>query len=112
MSAVQMPLPVGPAVNDPAPNDRARPLLLQVNENGSWRNVLRFDLVDHVDVQRAAVDLFGWAENADKLGLRVVIPEAYPVVLLHWSAARGWVQVDRTGRDALLEPAAAQGAAA
>ena len=27
-------------------------------------------------------------------------------------AARGWVQVDRTGRGALLEPSAAQGAAA
>lgn len=68
-------------------NDTPRPVKLQVNTTGAWRNVLDFDCADSARVLPAAAELFA----GTKCSLRVIMPgDTAP--LMHWSPEHGWLE--------------------
>jgi hypothetical protein len=72
------------------PDDQAmnKPVKLQVNELGSWRDVMVFDADDGDDVLHQAGQLLQWSTN-DKLRARAIIPgDTQPLEV--WNKADGW----------------------
>lgn len=70
----------------------SRPVKLQINTTGAWRDVLRFDL-DKVDVealQLAAQRLVEVADPDGRTSLRIVIADALQAALVRWDAKAGW----------------------
>jgi hypothetical protein len=68
--------------------DTKRPVKLQVNTTGAWRNVLDFDVNDGGPVMSAAAGLFSLVPQAT---LRIIIPgEVAP--LMYWAREKGWVE--------------------
>lgn len=72
----------------------AKPVRLQVNTSGAWRNVLDFDLEEISDAgQQALLDsaaMLARLSGGQKTSLRIATPDAVPDVLMHWDAKHGW----------------------
>lgn len=74
----------------------ARPCRLQINDSGSWRNLVGLDLDTapehgHAALQ-AAADLVLQANPSTRARLRLVVADPLATPLMHWTAAQGWVQ--------------------
>jgi hypothetical protein len=65
-----------------------RPVKLQVNTTGAWRNVLDFDANDGDPVMSAAVGLFSLVPHAT---LRIIVPGEV-AALMYWAREKGWVE--------------------
>jgi hypothetical protein len=70
----------------------ARPVKLQVNERGSWRDVVRFDAGNDFATEKVmdAANSLGAACPSTKY--RIATDEALPQVLMYWKAETGWVK--------------------
>lgn len=68
----------------------ARPVKLELNNSGSWKTLARFDAYcdESADKARAIGQLLG--ELAPRSKLQISTDEALPVVLIQWTAAKGW----------------------
>ena len=72
----------------------SRPCKLQINTKGAWRDALSFD-IDQVDaeaLQVAAANLLVIADPLGRTTLRIVMADSLQTALLHWTAAKGWVE--------------------
>ena len=73
------------------------PVLLQLNNSGTWKTIARFDASndESMDKARAAGQLLG--EINPSTTLRIATDEPLPWVMVRWIAERGWwsVGVDR-----------------
>lgn len=69
-----------------------RPVKLQINNSGAWRDMFRFDLdsVDAEAVQTAAVQLVEAVDHTGRTSLRICIANAEQTRLIHWNAEKGW----------------------
>ena len=65
---------------------QSRPVKLQYNCSGAWRNLLDFDRADEVRVMAAAEELFS---GDTKTTLRVIIP-GHTAPLVSWKHDTGW----------------------
>jgi hypothetical protein len=70
-----------------------KPVKLQINTTGAWRNVIRFDAdkdVEYLEVMGAAETL----GRVAKATLRIVVENSpvpkSPLVLIRWSQDAGW----------------------
>lgn len=78
-------------VNQLNPN-RARPVKLQVNTSGAWRDVIRFDASKEVE----SAEVMGAAETLGRISrcaFRVVVADEggrSPLVLTVWAVDTGW----------------------
>jgi hypothetical protein len=69
-----------------------KPVKLQVNTSGAWRDVIGFDAgsdVECTEVMRAAETL----GRISKAKFRVVIKDSLQTPLLHWTPEAGWKEV-------------------
>lgn len=71
---------------------RPKPVKLQVNDSGSWRNVIRFDAAnDQVAAQvMEAAAMLGHA--CERTTFRIAIDDSLSTVLMHWSREKCWVK--------------------
>ncbi len=69
---------------------QAKPVKLQVNNSGAWKDVVRFDADDAIaqDKVMAAVESLGTV-NPD-IKWRICTADSLQAVLMIWSAAKGW----------------------
>lgn len=72
---------------------------LQINDSGSWRNLLVLDLDTAPHHGQAALDaaaeMVRLADPGDqRTRLRLVVADSLATPLLHWSAAAGWQPVE------------------
>lgn len=76
-------------LNQVNPN-RPRPVKLQVNTSGAWRDVISFDAGKDVECAEAmsAAETLGRISGAK---FRVVIKGALQTPLMHWTRDAGWV---------------------
>lgn len=68
----------------------SKPVKLQVNNSGAWKDVVRFDAGDHVassEVMEAAATL---GRIADRTTWRICTDDGLQSVLMHWSVKHGW----------------------
>ncbi len=67
---------------------------LQINQAGSWRDMLRFDLnaVDSEALQIAAVNLMIVGDPNGQAKLRITTDDSLQNVLIHWDAKKGWTE--------------------
>lgn len=70
---------------------KARPVKLQVNTSGAWKDVLFFDAGDDEKTGRVlqGIDTLGPAGTS---AFRLVMHDALQSVLMHWSVGKGWEQ--------------------
>ena len=72
----------------------ARPAMLQINQAGSWRNVIHFDVdtANYDAMEDAAANLVLLADGPDSTAtLRTVNPTTQPpTALRRWNAREGW----------------------
>jgi hypothetical protein len=71
-----------------------RPCKLQINVNGAWRDVLRFDLdkSDADTVQTAAANLVLAADPDGRTSLRITMADVHQSTLVRWDRQKGWVK--------------------
>jgi hypothetical protein len=70
-----------------------RPVKLQVNTSGAWKDVVRFDAGNDVaasSVMEAAKTL--GEINDGRITFRIASDEPLPFVLSRWSKADGWIE--------------------
>jgi len=87
-AATTSPAPAGAATSakaKPAP----RPVVLQINTTGAWRNVVQFDAGDAdacgvIEHHAPGVAVVGRAK------LRIVTADGLQTLLRHWSIEHGW----------------------
>lgn len=66
-----------------------RPVKLQINTAGAWRDVITFDVECEDEVLYHAPNLVGCSVHPDRVSMRVIIPgDTAP--LLHWTHENGW----------------------
>lgn len=72
----------------------ARPVRLEINNSGAWKLLATFDAGDDAltEKARAAGQLLGEL-GGERTSLRICTNEALPVVLVRWTAPRGWAEV-------------------
>lgn len=70
----------------------AKPVTLQVNTTGAWRNIIGFDAADAQasDSAMQAAELLGQACTGAKF--RIVLADGTQTCLLSWTAEGGWRQ--------------------
>ena len=68
-----------------------RPVQLQLNNAGSWKTLAKFDAGndDQADKARMVGQLLGEL-GGPRTTLRIATCEALPIVLVQWSAGKGW----------------------
>ena len=71
-----------------APPRAPRRVKLQINTSGAWRNVIDFDVDDGGEVCALAETLVARSLNPDRSSLRVITPNAVPLML--WTPETGW----------------------
>lgn len=73
---------------------KARPVVLQLNNAGSWKTLARFDAGDERQAEKAqtAGQLLGEL-GGHRVSLRIATDGLLPVVLLRWTLSRGWWDV-------------------
>lgn len=71
-----------------------RPVRLELNNSGAWKTLARFDAGDEAasDRARTAGRLLGEL-GGQRTTLRICTDDALPLVLVRWSADRGWWDV-------------------
>ncbi len=71
-----------------------RPVRLELNNSGAWKALARFDAGDEdaAEKARTAGRLLGEL-GGKRTALRICTDEALPLVLVRWSADRGWWNV-------------------
>jgi hypothetical protein len=72
-------------------SEATRPVKLQVNTSGAWKDVVRFDAGDDAaaaKVMEAAATL--GEINAGGVTFRIASDETHPFVLSRWSKTNGW----------------------
>lgn len=69
----------------------SKPVKLQVNDSGSWRNVIRFDAAHDMQCAEvlAAAEMLGKA--AQRSTFRVAMDDALQLPLMYWTREKGWV---------------------
>ncbi|HEX7866553.1 MAG TPA: hypothetical protein VF555_16475 [Variovorax sp.] len=70
---------------------REKPVKLQLNNTGAWKDVVHFDAANDIaseTVLDAANTLGGL--DAGRVTFRIVTEDALPEVLMSWSKANGW----------------------
>lgn len=71
--------------------NRARPVKLQVNTSGAWRDVIGFDAGKDVECS----EVMGAAETLGRVSagakFRIVVTDTHQTPLMHWTPAAGWV---------------------
>lgn len=72
-----------------APQPATKPVTLQVNTSGAWKNVVNFDAAKEAEAAEVmeAAAVLGRASQAK---FRVVI-QGMQTVLSHWTPEKGWV---------------------
>lgn len=70
----------------------SRPVKLQINQRGAWRDALRFDMATLAD---KSLFLDAAAEMVRSTGclettMRIVTVSSLPECLMYWNAERGW----------------------
>ena len=70
---------------------RLRPIKLQLNNSGAWKDVTHFDASDDAVGQQVldAADTLGRI-NAHRVTYRLVTEDALPAVLMTWNKDVGW----------------------
>jgi len=73
---------------------RKKPVKLQVNNSGAWKDVVRFDAAD----AHAAGEVMGAAEtlgriDGGKTTFRIVMENSLSTSLYRWSSQNGWQEV-------------------
>jgi hypothetical protein len=66
-----------------------KPVTLQVNTSGAWRNVIGFDAGKDVE----CAEVMGAAQTLGRISkakFRVVIKDSLQTPLLHWTPEAGW----------------------
>jgi hypothetical protein len=63
---------------------------LQVNDSGSWRNVIHFEYGDLAQALEASTML---AEITTGATFRVALCDSISTALMRWSKEKGWVNV-------------------
>lgn len=69
----------------------SRPVKLQINQRGAWRDIMRVDidqLADEAGFLAGAAQMVG--SSGQKAALRIVTDESLPERLKVWSAESGW----------------------
>lgn len=76
--------------------EATRPVRLELNNSGSWKQLASFDAADGeaADKARAAGQLLGEL-GGERTTLRICTAEVLPIVLVRWTAAKGWTEVAR-----------------
>jgi len=74
--------------------ERKKPVKLQANTSGAWKDVVRFD----ADNTRAAAEVMDAAETLGRVSagdttFRVVIDDGLGMVLYRWEIDHGWKEV-------------------
>ena len=71
-------------------SDKTRPVRLQVNNSGAWKDVVRFDAGDTgaTDKVTDAVEMLGPVDP--KVTWRIATDDGLQTVLFHYSASSGW----------------------
>lgn len=66
-----------------------KPVKLQVNTSGAWKDVVRFDAADPVasDKVMQAAPLLGDVSGAT---FRIAMCDSYQTVLMSWTPDKGW----------------------
>lgn len=70
---------------------KERPVKLQVNTSGAWKDVLFFDAGNDEKTGQVlhGVDILGPVGSSS---FRLAMRDAEQTVLMHWSAGKGWEQ--------------------
>lgn len=72
----------------------ARPCKLQINDSGSWRNLVALDLDTAPHHGQAACDAAAemvlQANPRSRARLRLAVADSQATPLMHWTAAGGW----------------------
>lgn len=73
-----------------------KPVTLQINTAGAWRNVVRFNAADAAATDQILDAAATIATHADGVpSIRVVVIEGgYPEPLARWSKESGWVNLN------------------
>jgi hypothetical protein len=69
--------------------EQTKPVKLQVNNSGAWKNVLRFDAADDAvaaQVMEAAATL----GQIGRMTWRICVDDSLDLVLMTWTEAKGW----------------------
>ena len=76
---------------EPSAASKARPAKLQVNTNGAWKDVVRFDAGMDVMTSEVmdAAERLGRADGG-RVTFRVAIDDALSATLYRWSREDGW----------------------
>lgn len=73
-----------------------RPVKLQINQRGGWRDVMRVDidqLVDEADFLDGAATMVIKSGKMYSTSMRIVTDDSPPMRLMAWSAEGGWEKV-------------------
>lgn len=73
-----------------------RPVKLQINQKGAWRDVMTVDidqLVDEKQFLAVAAEMVEYSGQEATTTMRLVTTANPPVRLMSWSAAGGWEKV-------------------
>lgn len=68
----------------------AKPVKLDINRAGAWKNVLLFDAGNECDNQ-AILDAAAALGHAAKCRFRITRADALSTPLMYWSELEGWV---------------------
>jgi hypothetical protein len=73
-----------------------KPVKLQVNTSGAWKDIVRFDADDtrRTDQVTDAADELGLV-GAGAITFRIVSDEPLPCVLFNWTHGPGWKEAGR-----------------
>lgn len=73
-----------------------RPVKLQINQKGAWRDVMTVDidqLVDEKQFLETAAEMVWYSGQEASTTMRLVTVASPPVRLMAWQAAGGWKKV-------------------
>lgn len=68
----------------------ARPVKLDVNRSGAWKNVLIFD-ADNAGNNQTMLDAIGTIGRVAKCRFRIATADTQSTPLMYWSEREGWV---------------------
>lgn len=70
-------------------NQNIKPVKLQINTAGAWRNVIAFDASDE-DASNKVLEASPVLAGVGQATLRIVIDDGLQEVLTHWTPDKGW----------------------
>jgi hypothetical protein len=69
----------------------AKPVKLQVNTAGAWKDVVSFDAADAAAADHVMQGAAMVGAGAQKAKFRVVMADSLQTALTHWTLEKGWV---------------------